>query len=122
MPRLTSTSPAPRSTLATGAPKERESGRAAWRRGAAERGPRRAAGYGVILVESGLRNLRGQSFDGFFGGMHESLNTGETRHTPQAELQVKWFIETASTVCQRRVAETKPDPAKGPDGAGGVDR
>ena len=95
-----------------GAPKERI---ARWMaRGAAERGLPPELPVMASLVESGLRNLRGQSFHGFFG-MHESLNTGEYRGYPRRpELQVKWFIDTASSVRQRRVAETKPDPAKDP--------
>jgi hypothetical protein len=68
----------------------------------------------AALTESGLQNLRGRSFSGYFG-MSRSLNTGDYRGFPRnPDLQVKWFIDTAMTVRQRRVAEGRPDPAKDP--------
>ena len=81
-------------------------------RAAAERGVPHELPVMAAIAESGLRNLRGDSYFGFFG-MHESLNTGEYRgfpHNPQ--LQMDWFLDSASTVRQRRVAEGRPDPAK----------
>jgi hypothetical protein len=70
------------------------------------------------LAESGLRNLRGGSYHGFFG-MHESLNAGEYRGFPQKpDLQVTWFLDTAGLVRQRRLAEGRPDPAKDPTAFG----
>jgi hypothetical protein len=91
------------------APKERI---ARWMaRRAAERGLPHELPVMAALAESGLRNLRGESYHGFFG-MHDSLNSGEYRGFPRnPELQVKWFIDTASLVRQRRVAELDPDPA-----------
>ncbi len=98
------------------APKERL---ARWMaRAAAERGLPPELPVMASLVESGLRNLRGESYHGFFG-MHRSLNRGEYRGFPRKpELQVKWFIDTASSVRQRRVAETGPDPAADPSSFG----
>jgi hypothetical protein len=80
---------------------------------------RAAAGRGLphelpvmaAIAESGLRNLSGESYHGFFG-MHESLNTGDYRGFPRnPDLQVRWFLDTAALVRQRRVAEGRPDPA-----------
>jgi hypothetical protein len=80
---------------------------------------RSAAGRGLphelpvmaAIAESGLRNLRGDTYSGFFG-MHESLNSGEYRGFPRnPQLQVNWFLETAAAVRQLRVAEGRPDPA-----------
>jgi hypothetical protein len=81
-------------------------------RSAAERGLPHELPVMAAIAESGLRNLRGDTYSGFFG-MHKSLNTGEYRgfpHNPQ--LQVNWFLDSASTVRQRRVAQGRPDPAK----------
>ena len=51
--------------------------------------------------------------------MHRSLNSGEYRGFPRnPALQVKWFLDTASSVRQRRVAETRPDPAADPSSFG----
>jgi len=87
-------------------------------RAAAERGLPHELPVMAAIAESGLRNLRGDSYHGFFG-MHESLNSGEYRGFPrEPELQVKWFIDTASSVRQRRVAEIRPDPAADPDSFG----
>jgi hypothetical protein len=98
------------------APKERL---ARWMaRAAAERGLPHELPVMAAIAESGLRNLRGDSYHGFFG-MHDSLNSGEYRGFPrQPELQVKWFIDTASSVRQRVVAETRPDPAADPGSFG----
>jgi hypothetical protein len=83
---------------------------------------RAAAGRGLphelpvmaALTESGVQNLRGQSFAGYFG-MSRSLNTGDYRGFPRnPDLQVKWFTDTAMLVRQRRVAEGRPDPAEAP--------
>ena len=66
------------------------------------------------LTESGLQNLRGSSFAGFFG-MSRSLNTGDYRGFPRnPDLQMRWFTDTAMLVRQRRVAEGRPDPADDP--------
>ena len=81
---------------------------------------RSAAGRGIPhelpvmagLVESGLRNLRGPDYLGFFG-MHRSLNSGDYHGFPRnPTLQVKWFLDSAQLVRQRRVAEGRADPAK----------
>ena len=82
------------------APKERL---ARWMaRAAAERGLPHELPVMAAIAESGLRNLRGDSYHGFFG-MHQSLNSGDYRGFPRRpELQVKWFIDTASSVRQRR--------------------
>lgn len=87
-------------------------------RGAADRGLPRELPVMAGLAESGLRNLRGGSYHGFFG-MHESLNTGAYRGFPRnPELQLRWFLDTAALVRQRRVADGRPDPAKDPDAYG----
>ena len=83
-------------------------------RAAAERGLPHELPVMAAIAESGLRNLRGGSYHGFFG-MHESLNSGDYRGFPRRPaLQVKWFLDTASSVRRRLVAETRPDPAKDP--------
>jgi hypothetical protein len=80
-------------------------------RAAAERGLPHELPVMAAIAESGLRNLRGGSYHGFFG-MHESLNSGDYRGFPRRpELQVRWFLDTAVAVRQRRVAEGGPDPA-----------
>jgi hypothetical protein len=79
-------------------------------RAAAERGLPHELPVMAAIAESGLRNLRGEDYHGFFG-MHESLNRGDYRGFPRnPELQVKWFIDSASSVRQRRVAEGGADP------------
>jgi hypothetical protein len=83
-------------------------------RGAADRGIPHELPVMAGIAESGLRNLRGDSFSGFFG-MHESLNAGEYRGFPRnPDLQLRWFLDTAGLVRQRRVAEGRPDPARDP--------
>jgi hypothetical protein len=83
-------------------------------RAAADRGLPRELPVMAALTESGLQNLRGRSFSGYFG-MSRSLNTGEYRGFPRnPDLQVKWFLDTGMLVRQRRVAEGRPDPAKDP--------
>jgi hypothetical protein len=63
------------------------------------------------LAESGLRNLKGSSYSGFFG-MSRMLNKGDYRGFPtKPDLQLRWFLDTATIVRQRRVAEGRPDPA-----------
>jgi hypothetical protein len=80
-------------------------------RGAGERGLPLELPVMAGLAESGLRNLRGPSYSGFFG-MHTSLNAGEYRSFPRKPaLQLDWFLDTAALVRQRRVAEGGPDPA-----------
>lgn len=80
-------------------------------RAAAERGLPHELPVMAAIAESGLRNLRGEDYHGFFG-MHESLNAGEYRGFPgNPQLQVNWFLDSASAVRQRRVAEGRPDPA-----------
>jgi hypothetical protein len=102
------TEPCPALYPGDSAPKERI---ARWMaRRAAERGLPHELPVMAALAESGLRNLRGDRFHGFFG-MHDSLNSGEYRGFPRnPELQLRWFIDTASTVRQRRVAQLEPDP------------
>jgi hypothetical protein len=86
---------------------------------AAERGLPHELPVMAAIAESGLRNLRGGSYHGFFG-MHESLDSGDYRGFPRRpELQLRWFLDTASAVRQRRVAEGGPDPA-GDENAFGI--
>jgi hypothetical protein len=94
------------------APKERI---ARWMaRAAADRGMPHELPVMAAIAESGLRNLKGDSYQGFFG-MHESLNAGDYRGFPSnPDLQVRWFLDTAGLVRQRRVAEGRADPAKDP--------
>jgi hypothetical protein len=83
-------------------------------RSSADRGLPRELPVMASLVESGLQNLSGSTFAGFFG-MHRSLNRGEYRAFPRnPTLQVKWFLDSADQVRQRRVAEGRADPAKDP--------
>jgi hypothetical protein len=83
-------------------------------RGAADRGLPHELPVMAAIVESGLRNLSGDSYAGFFG-MHVSLNTGDYRGFPRnPDLQLRWFTDTAALVRQRRVAQGRPDPAKDP--------
>ena len=87
-------------------------------RRAAERGLPHELPVMAAIAESGLRNLRGERYHGFFG-MHESLNAGEYRGYPRnPELQAKWFLDTAMSVRQRRLAESRPDPAADPGSYG----
>jgi hypothetical protein len=94
------------------APKERL---ARWMaRAAADRGMPHELPVMAALAESGLRNLEGDSYQGFFG-MHESLNADDYRGFLRIpDLQVRWFLDTAVLVRQRRVAEGRDDPAKDP--------
>jgi hypothetical protein len=72
----------------------------------------------AALTESGLQNLRGSSFSGYFG-MSLALNRGDYRGFPRnPDLQVRWFTDTAMLVRQRRVAEGRPDPADDPTAYG----
>jgi hypothetical protein len=88
-------------------------------RAAADRGMPHELPVMAAIAESGLRNLRGDSYEGFFG-MHESLNAGDYRGFPRnPDLQVRWFLDTAGLVRQRRVAEGRADPAKDPASYGG---
>jgi hypothetical protein len=81
-------------------------------RGAADRGIPHELPVMAGLAESGLRNIRGSSYAGYFG-MHRSLNTGEYRGFPRnPELQLDWFLDTAALVRQRRLAEGRADPAE----------
>lgn len=87
-------------------------------RGAADRGLPHELPVMAAIAESGLRNLRGETYHGFFG-MHDSLNTGDYRGFPHnPELQLRWFLDTAGLVRQRRVAEGRDDPAKDPSAYG----
>jgi hypothetical protein len=80
-------------------------------RGAADRGLPRELPVMAGLVESGLQNLGGSSFAGYFG-MSRALNTGAYRGFRRyPDLQLRWFADTAILVRQRRVAEGRPDPA-----------
>lgn len=83
-------------------------------RGAADRGMPHELPVMAGIAESGLRNLRRESYSGFFG-MHESLGVDEYRGFPRnPDLQLRWFLDTAGLVRQRRVAEGRPDPATDP--------
>ena len=83
-------------------------------RSSADRGVPRELPVMAGLVESGLQNLSGSTFAGFFG-MHRSLNRGEYRGFPRnPTLQVNWFLDSAGQVRQRRLAEGRADPAKDP--------
>jgi hypothetical protein len=80
-------------------------------RSAADRGLPRELPVMAAIAESGLRNLRGEDYHGFFG-MHESLNAGVYRGFPsRPELQLRWFLDSAAAVRQRRIAEGFADPA-----------
>jgi hypothetical protein len=80
-------------------------------RAAADRGLPRELPVMAGLAESGLTNLKGASYAGFFG-MSTTLNRGEYRGFPRnPDLQVRWFLDTAGLTRQRRVAEGHPDPA-----------
>jgi len=88
-------------------------------RSAADRGIPHELPVMAAIAESGLQNLNGESYQGFFG-MHESLDTGEYRGFPRnPDLQVRWFLDTAALVRQRRVAEGRADPAQDPAAYGG---
>ena len=81
-------------------------------RAAADRGLPHELPVMAAITESGLRNLKGDTYHGFFG-MHDSLNSGEYRGFPRnPDLQVRWFLDSAGLVRQRRVAVGRPDPAK----------
>jgi hypothetical protein len=83
-------------------------------RAAADRGLPHELPVMAALTESGLQNIRGSSFSGYFG-MSRTLNRGDYRGFPRdPDLQVRWFTDTAMLVRQRRVAEGRPDPADDP--------
>jgi hypothetical protein len=87
-------------------------------RGAADRGLPNELPVMAGLTESGLQNIRGASFSGFFG-MSRALNHGDYRGFPRnPDLQLRWFTDTAMLVRQRRVAEGRPDPADDSAGYG----
>jgi len=72
------------------------------------------------LAESGLRNLhtRGNPFAGFFS-MHRSLDAGPYRgFRRDPELQLRWFVDTAILVRQRKIAEGDDDFGGDPSGYG----
>ena len=84
-------------------------------RGAGDRGLPRELPVMAGVGESGLRNLSGGSYAGFFG-MHLSIGEGEYEGFPERPaLQLKWFLDTAAGVRQRRLAVGLPDPAADPD-------
>lgn len=88
-------------------------------RGAADRGMPHELPVMAAIAESGLRNLSGPSYSGFFS-MHRSLNTGAYRgFRRNPELQLRWFLDTAALVRQRRVAVGRADPASDPSSFGG---
>jgi hypothetical protein len=63
------------------------------------------------LAESGLRNLhqKGNPFGGFFS-MHRSLNKAPYKgFKKNPELQLRWFLDTAVIVRQRKLAEGHED-------------
>ena len=81
-------------------------------RGSADRGLPHELPVMAGIAESGLRNIKGTSYHGFFG-MHDSLNAGDLRGFPRnPELQLRWFLDTAGLVRQRRLAEGRADPAE----------
>ena len=83
-------------------------------RGAADRGLPHELPVMAGITESGLQNIRGSSFSGFFG-MSRALNRGDYRGFPRnPDLQLRWFTDTAMLIRQRRVAEGLPDPATDP--------
>jgi hypothetical protein len=83
-------------------------------RGAADRGLPHELPVMAAMTESGLTNVHGSAFAGYFG-MSRALNTGEYRGFPRnPDLQLRWFTDTAIVVRQRRVAEGRPDPADDP--------
>jgi hypothetical protein len=83
-------------------------------RGAADRGLPHELPVMAGITESGLQNIRGTSFSGFFG-MSRALNRGDYRGFPRnPDLQLRWFTDTAMLVRQRRVADGRPDPAADP--------
>jgi hypothetical protein len=87
-------------------------------RGAADRGMPHELPVMAAIAESGLRNLSGPSYSGFFG-MNESLNSGDYRgFRRNPDLQLRWFLDTAALVRQRRVAVGRPDPAADPSSFG----
>ena len=87
-------------------------------RGAADRGMPHELPVMAAIAESGLKNLSGPSYSGFFG-MHESLNSGDYRgFRRNPDLQLRWFLDTAALVRQRRVVVGKPDPATDPSSFG----
>jgi hypothetical protein len=80
-------------------------------RAAADRGLPHELPVMAAIAESGIRNIRGTSYHGFFG-MHESLSTGAYRGFPEnPELQLDWFLDTAMLVRQRLLVRGHPDPA-----------
>jgi hypothetical protein len=83
-------------------------------RAAADRGLPHELPVMAALTESGLQNMHGSGFSGYFG-MSRALNRGDYRGFPRnPDLQVRWFTDTAMLVRQRRVAEGRPDPADDP--------
>ena len=87
-------------------------------RGAADRGMPHELPVMAAIAESGIRNLSGPSYAGFFG-MHESLNSGDYRgFRRNPTLQLRWFLDTAALVRQRRVAVGRTDPAADPSSFG----
>ena len=91
-------------------------------RTAADRGLPHELPVMAAIAESGLRNLRGDSYHGFFG-MHESLNSGDYRGFPRRpELQMKWFTDTASSVRRRLVAEAGARSGRRPEQLRTMDR
>jgi hypothetical protein len=74
-------------------------------RGAALRGLPGELPVMAGLAESGLRNLSGSAFSGYFG-MHRTLNSGPYKgFKKHPERQLQWFTDTAVLVRQRHIAE-----------------
>jgi hypothetical protein len=87
-------------------------------RGAADRGMPHELPVMAAIAESGIRNLSGPSYAGFFG-MHDSLDSGDYRgFRRNPTLQLRWFLDTAALVRQRRVAVGRADPAADPSSFG----
>jgi len=87
-------------------------------RGAAERGLPRELPVMAGIAESGLQNLKGPLYSGFFG-MSMVLNSGPYRLFPtRPARQLLWFTDTALRVRQYRLAEGRPDPTGDPDAYG----
>jgi hypothetical protein len=65
----------------------------------------------AAMAESGLRNLhqKGNPFAGFFS-MHSSLNKAPYKgFKKHPDLQLRWFLDTAVIVRQRKLAEGRED-------------
>ena len=91
--------------------RRRSGSRAGWRAPPPTAACRTSSRSWRRIAESGLRNLHGDSYHGFFG-MHESLNAGDYRGFPRnPQLQLNWFLDSAGRPPAARGRGTA-DPAK----------